>query len=133
MDIDRVFDTCVTRQAFFIGGFVVTVVVPLAMVERLIAERGQRHDNASAEVGSTWGHGQTIGGPILVVPLRLTSEGQSVANDELYLLPDQLDIASDVQSQALARGIYRIPVYNARVHISGRFALPAGSPGTHAV
>jgi inner membrane protein len=128
MGFVRFVQTSVTGKALFIGALILLLLVPLAMVEQLIAERGQRQDNATAEVASTWGHGQTIGGPILVVPLRLTGEGQAVTTDELYLLPDELDIASDAQSQALARGIYRVPVYNARVHISGRFVLPAGLP-----
>ena len=62
------------------------------------------------------------------MPFRPPSGGYPVANEDSYILPDELDIVSDSQVQVLARGIYRIPVYNARVHISGRFALPADFP-----
>jgi inner membrane protein len=127
MDLVRYLETSVTGKALFIGVLVVTLLVPLGMIERLIAERGQRHDAASAAIASTWGGGQTIGGPILIVPLRVANSADPAATDEMYLLPEELDIASDVKVQALARGIYRIPVYGARIRISGRFAAPPAS------
>jgi inner membrane protein len=127
MDLVRYFETSITGKALFIGALVATLLVPLGMIQHLIAERGQRHDAASAAVASSWGHGQTIGGPILIVPIRLASSADAAASDEMYWLPDELDIASDVQTQSLARGIYRIPVYGARIRISGRFAAPPAS------
>jgi inner membrane protein len=133
MDVVRFLQTSVTGKALFVGALVLTLLIPLAMVERLIAERSLRYEGARADVARIWGRRQTIGGPILIVPVRLTSGGDSVADSEFYILPDQLDIASDAKVQALARGIYRVPVYDARVHITGRFTLPAGFPRSDAV
>jgi inner membrane protein len=121
MDVIRFFETSVTGKALFIGALILTLLVPLGMIERLIAERGQRHDAASAAVASTLGS-QTIGGPILVVPFRLVSSNDPAATDELYLLPEELGISSDSQTHPIARGIYQIPVYEAHIEISGRFA-----------
>ena len=128
MDVIRYFETSVTGKALFIGALVLTLLVPLGMIERLIAERSLSYQAARADIGRTWGQRQTIGGPILIVPVRPPSGGYPVANEDFYILPDELDIVSDAQVQVLARGIYRVPVYNARVRISGRFALPADFP-----
>ena len=128
MDVIRYFETSVTGKALFIGALVLTLLVPLGMIERLIAERSLSYQAARADIGRTWGQRQTIGGPILIVPVRPPSGGYPVANEDFYILPDELDIVSDAQVQVLARGIYRVPVYNARVRISGRSALPADFP-----
>jgi inner membrane protein len=70
---------------------------------------------------------QTVGGPVLIVPFRLANSDDPAASDELYLLPEQLDIASESKTKTVARGIYRIPIYEARIQISGRFPMPAVS------
>jgi inner membrane protein len=121
MGVVRFFEASVTGKALFIGALVLMLLVPLGMIERLIAERGQRYDAASSAVASTLGS-ETVGGPILVVPFRLVSSSDPAATDELYLLPEELDISSDSQTQPVMRGIYRIPTYEAHVRISGRFA-----------
>ena len=120
----RFFQTSVTGKALFIGLLVLTLLVPLGMIERLIGERGQRHDAASAAVAGTLGN-QTVGGPILVVPFRPVGSSEPAASDELYILPEELDISSDSKTQTIARGIYRIPVYDAHIRISGRFVVPS--------
>jgi inner membrane protein len=126
MDIVRFLETSITGKALFIGALVLLLLIPLAMIERLIAERGQRHDAASADVASSLGS-QTVGGPILIVPFRLANSSDPAATDALYLLPEQLDIASDSNTKTVTRGIYRIPTYEARIKISGRFPTPTVS------
>jgi inner membrane protein len=103
MDLVRYFETSVTGKALLIGAMVLTLLVPLGMIERLVAERGQRHDAASAAVASTLGS-QTVGGPILIVPFRAANSGDPAASDELYLLPEELDIVSDSKTKTLRAG-----------------------------
>jgi inner membrane protein involved in colicin E2 resistance len=54
MDSVRFFATSIIAKPLFIGVLILTLLVPLGMIERLIADRGQRRDAASAEVASTW-------------------------------------------------------------------------------
>jgi inner membrane protein len=128
MTILETLKTSVLGKVVFIGGLTLVLLIPLGMIERLIAERANRYELASIDVAATWGHAQTLGGPILIVPFRFTkmSYGQPVAaTDELYVLPDELEISSDAQVQALRRGIYEIPVYAARVELRGQFTPPS--------
>ena len=48
--------------------------------------------------------------------------GDSAANN-IYLLPEDLDIKGDIQSRMLKRGIYDFTVYETTLDLSGHFAL----------
>jgi inner membrane protein len=127
MDLVRFFETSVTGKALFIGALVLTLLIPLGMIERLIGERGERHDAASAAVANTLGN-QTVGGPVLIVPMRPANSGSTGATEDTFGLAERLDLSSDSKTRVITRGIYRIPVYEARIHITGRFVLPSGPP-----
>lgn len=115
----------VTGKVLFIAFLVLVLLIPLGMIEGVVAERAQHHDAARDDIGRSWGQAQTIGGPILVVPFSYTRyvNGQAVvAMDELYVLPERLDIRGNADAEQRRRGIYEVPVYTARLAVSGRFA-----------
>jgi inner membrane protein len=114
----------VTGKVLFIAFLILVLLVPLGMIEGLVAERAQHYDAARDDIGRAWGRAQTIGGPILVIPFSYTRyiNGQSVvAMDELYVLPQRLDIRARANAEQRRRGIYEVPVYTARLQVSGSF------------
>jgi inner membrane protein len=116
-----------TAKALFIGLLVLLLLVPLGMVKELVLERMSLYAAARDEVAGSWGHAQTLGGPILIVPFHYTRwiQGQSVtARDELYVGSDELEVTGTLTTEQRWRGIYRVPVYSADLHVSGRFATP---------
>ncbi len=120
--------TSVMGKVLFIGVLILALLIPLGMIEDLTIERAHRAEATREEIASTWGGAQVIGGPILVVPFRFTrlSYAQPVTvEDEIYLLPDELEITSAAEVTTRKRGIYAVPVYTAQVRISGRFAAPS--------
>ncbi|HLF11355.1 MAG TPA: cell envelope integrity protein CreD [Gammaproteobacteria bacterium] len=117
----------VTGKVVFIGLLILVLLIPIGMIRGLIFERMSLYDAARSQIANAWGESQIVGGPILAVPFQFTrmSYAQPVTViDELYLLPEALEVAGDVQVQELKRGIYRVPVYTARLSITGRFAPP---------
>jgi inner membrane protein len=117
----------VLGKVLFIGVLILTLLVPLTMIESLIAERAQRYQGARAEIARNWGQAQTIGGPIFVLPYRYKTQsfGQSIkGSDELYVLPEDLAIDGDATVETLKRGIYEVPVYSADLRITGRISVP---------
>jgi len=89
--------TSVMGKVLFIGVLILALLIPLGMIEDLTIERAHRAEATREEIASTWGGAQVIGGPILVVPFRFTrlSYAQPVTvEDEIYLLPDELEITS---------------------------------------
>jgi len=117
----------VTGKVLFIGGLILLLLLPIGLIKELILERTHLHDTARANVASSWGAPQILGGPILVVPFQFTRMAYAqpvVVTDELYLLPEQLELTGNVDSKELFRGIYGVPVYKASFHVTGRFAPP---------
>ena len=54
-----------------LGALLLVMQAPLHQVDRLVDERQQRRDEATAEVTSHFGEPQTLVGPILTVPYRI--------------------------------------------------------------
>jgi|HigsolmetaAR201D_1030396.scaffolds.fasta_scaffold00706_6 inner membrane protein len=116
-----------TFKAATIGGVVLILLVPLAMLGSLVEERSGLREMAYARVAEGWGGQAVIGGPMLVVPVERTLElrenqTQLVRND-LYLLPIELDASVELNLEREPRyvGIYEVPVFLAAVKLTGRF------------
>ena len=117
-----------TKRAVFLGLLMLVLLIPLSMIEDLVAERENRKLEVDAEITSQWGGPQTILGPILVVPYRYvteagdTSAAPRMGTSQLYFLPKHLDIATDIKAERRAKSIYEVLVYGGTAKLSGDFA-----------
>ena len=116
------------------------LLIPLAMITGVLSDRLMRRNEAVADITSSWGKEQNVIGPVLGIPYqyryktvkeiplgatrmeRREVEETAIAN--AYFLPETLNIAGDVQTQTLHRGIYDAAVFRAQVTLSGKFAPP---------
>ena len=112
-----------------VGGLVLLLMVPLAMVRSLIAERQSRQREVEAEIASIWGSAQTIGGPILAVPYRLRTvddKGATITwTEHAYFLPETLEVDGRLTPERRHRGIFEAVVYTAELHLAGTFEQPS--------
>ena len=118
----------VTGKVLFIVLLVLLLLVPLGMIEGLIQERARNYEVARTSIANAAGGAQTIGAPILVVPFEYTQLVQLLpvtVTDELYLLPEELTVTGAVETDERKRGIYSVPVFEARLHVTGRFPAAA--------
>lgn len=117
-----------------LGALVLVLLIPLAMIEGQVQERGQRRDQATFDVASSWGHAQIVSGPLLRLPYVVRwqdKEGEARSRQGwLVLTPQRLEAQAQLDSQVRRRGIFEIPVYRSTLKLSGRFVLPdpAGLP-----
>lgn len=120
--------TSATARLVVMGILAVTLVVPLTWVYSIVSERASRRDGAVAEVSSTWGGPQTIGGPVLSVPYTVTwvdSAGrQQRSSARALFLPRDLRVDGQLASETRRRGIFDVPVYRATLRVAGIFARP---------
>src|SRR5437870_12497540 len=105
-----------------VGALVLVLLIPLAMISGVLSDRLQRRNEAVADITSSWGKEQNVIGPVLGIPYQYKYKtvkeiplgGDKVERREVeetaianaYFLPEILNIAGDVQTQTLHRGIY---------------------------
>src|SRR5215813_1659435 len=101
------------------------------MVSGLIWERESRAQGVRREVGQLWGPQQQILGPFLVVPYTVrieTVQGdkriEQIQERRAVFTPEALEVAGRADAKTLRRSIFEIPVYAARLKLSGRFGTP---------
>ncbi|HYK06106.1 MAG TPA: cell envelope integrity protein CreD [Thermoanaerobaculia bacterium] len=115
-------------ELLILGGLVVVLVVGLALIRSLVSERSQRAANVRAEIASSWGQRQTVGGPVLIVPFRaryVDSYGKHhVLTERARFLPDRLKTRGLLQPEARHRGIYATVLYSADLRVEATFARP---------
>jgi len=122
-----------TLKLLGVGGLVLVLQVPIALVAALVAERQGRRDEAAADVTSRWGREQALTGPALLVPYleRWTEPDEDDATvvrtreRVATFLPEELAVRGRLESERRARGIFSVPVYRAALTVEGRFAPPS--------
>jgi len=134
-------------KLLFIGLVGLVLLIPMARITWLIAEREMRQQEAESEVRQIWGGPQEIGGPVLRVPYtrRVSvredspdpnaiavpagdgTEGVTTVlrTEYLHLLPEALHVEVQVVPEVRHRGLFEIVVYTARLELRGHFRGPA--------
>src|SRR5690606_27024282 len=79
-------------------------------------------------ISQSWAGSQTLGGPVLMVPyskkvliVRNGVEQYEDQNHYLYLLPEKLTVLAETGNQELSRGIFKVSVYEGKIHLKGNF------------
>jgi len=104
-------------------------LIPLGLIWGVVAGRARYRDRVTADIGQTTARAQMLCGPILVVetPVRRLAaprEGQRdsfATRREQIVLPETLVANSSVKVEARQRGIYRVPVFQSKTHLSATF------------
>lgn len=118
----------ITFKAIGVGFLAMIMMIPLLQVQGLIGERRDLEGQARQKIAERWGGSQSVGGPILVVPVRrqVQSDKGWIHRDQLrYVLPDQLEISGSLATEVRQYGIYSTPIYAAMLQLSGQFRSDA--------
>ncbi|WP_455272057.1 cell envelope integrity protein CreD [Rhizobium herbae] len=115
---------------FIMIGFIsMALLIPTLLVWGLVEERGRRAQEVSARIAKGWGGPQVLNGPYVAVPVEVnrnqTVDGRIVwqtVTEWALLMPETLSVDSKLSTEERRLSIYTLPVYNAKVGITGRFA-----------
>ena len=118
-----------------IGGLMLLLLIPIGLTMGKISERADYRYTAKADIASIWTGEQQVLGPIIVQPYSLRRvekwwnekqekyvEKEYFVDKQLLILPENLQIAGDMETELRRRGIYEVPVYTSDLDISGRFS-----------
>jgi inner membrane protein len=115
-------------RMFIIAGLTLLLLVPALFVESLISERRSRREDATLEVSRSWGAIQTLTGPVLTIPYKEFSTDEkgivSYTVRHAHFLPSRLLIRGSLQPEIRYRGIYEVPLYQAKFEVEGEFSRP---------
>jgi inner membrane protein len=129
-------------KTIVIGLLALALLVPVLMIQGLIAERQARRDVAVANIAEGWGKRQTVAGPYLFVPYerhwteirRESVDGKlrEVRNERsesrvLRLPASNVDWSIDAEIGEKAYGIYKARLYTARLRAQGSIEVLARS------
>ena len=128
-------------RTLLVGALMLSMLIPLFMVENVVRERNRYYHTVLADIAKGWGGMQTIIGPVLVVPYveHLTSvdtvtDNSGVSktitrdvfnNKTMILLPEDLNIDTELLEKHRKRGIYDSLLYTSEMQLSGHFNLTA--------
>jgi len=110
---------------FFLG---LLILIPVGQIKSLLSEREFRMYSVKEEVIDKWGGLQYLAGPILVIPVVEhytevfdNKKELMVRRHYLHILPDELKISGDLESEIRKKGIYNIELYTGNFIIQGSF------------
>ena len=108
-------------KGFLIGFLIIIMLIPAAMLSNLVSERASRQTEVIQEVSSKWASGQTITGPVVVVPYVGHADSNKIYHSTFYLLPEQLNINGKVLPEIRHRSLYDVTLYRSALSLSGSF------------
>src|SRR5262249_10532037 len=110
---------------------VIVLIVPLFLVFGLISERESRAQGVRREVGTPGGAPQQILWPFLVALYTVRMETvkgdkrvEQIQERREVFTPEALEVVGRADAKTLRRSIFEVPVYAARLKLSGRFGIP---------
>jgi len=114
-----------TLKLAIIGFMILLLLIPLKMVEDIIRERENTNIEVDNEMVQLWGNHQNISGPILQIPIKYTYEDNDgkiqYLRKWIHIMPEELEIKSDINPETRKRGIFKSTVYTAKINMSGFF------------
>jgi inner membrane protein len=106
---------------------VLAMLVPTVFVSNIITEREQRQKYVVQEVSSKWSSEQTLTGPYLYIPYVVKEKGDNNkeidVTKKLIILPENLDVVGNLQSEIRPRSIYKVLLYKSNLASKGDFVI----------
>ena len=116
----------VLLRLLIIGALAIVLLIPTVFVGLLVSDRQASRAFAVKDVTEKWGTTQTIVGPVLTVPVTRQvkdKEGEVHTYTSLVrILPELLDVKTEVTPEIRRRGIYRVILYSAQVTIQAEYS-----------
>jgi inner membrane protein len=128
--INHWFGESVLVKISLIGMLTLLLLIPSSWIQDVISERQQRQNEVIEEISDKWSGSQLIEGPILVLPyiknIAEKNDNGTINYIEethhIYILPETLNVNTDVKPELLHRGIFETVVYNSMINVDGKFS-----------
>ncbi len=114
-------------KGMIIGFLTLIMLIPMAYVKELVLERQDRQKEAAREITGKWAGAQNIAGPVIGVPFWKyngvdAQNRRQLTKHVAYFLPDELIVDAKVNPKEKHRGIFKVMLYDTKIHVRGSFA-----------
>jgi inner membrane protein len=125
-----------TFKVLLLAALILLLLIPLAMLQSLVHERGRTAQDAENDIMAAWGNQLVEAGPIITIPGERTREiitrtekngtwSEQVDVERtaftLVLTPKQLDINAAFNTEIRRRGIFSVPLFYGELSLVGTF------------
>jgi len=105
------------------------LLIPTVWIQEIIKERIKLKKEVERQMASQWGDSQIVSGPVLNIPFtywqeRDNNEAAIEKTAIAHFLPETLNVDGEILPEIRYRSIYKIPVYESRVKLTGKFITP---------
>lgn len=112
----------ITTKWIIVAILILIMSIPTFFVESIIWDRQDRQYEVTQEISNTWSSSQTVMWPVLNIHYTVKNKYNTWYSDYIkQILPNDLYIKTDIQTQTRARGIFWVPVYTADIYMTGNF------------
>ncbi|GGH75941.1 inner membrane protein [Filimonas zeae] len=109
----------ILQKALITTLLIAALMVPSCLLTNLVKERENIQQQATQEAGQKWATPQVFAGPYISVPYT----GKDQHTGHVLLLPQQLNVHSELQTEERSRSIYKIMFYRTQLTVNGNFLL----------
>jgi inner membrane protein len=106
---------------------ILLMMIPALFISKLVEERKDRQAQVVEEVSSKWASAQTLSGIYLVIPYTVTQKDEkekiTTFQKNLIILPEELQVSSQLSPEIRPRSIYNVLLYRAETKFNGKFII----------
>lgn len=111
------------KKCLLIGVITLVFWMISLTIMSIVNDRSRLSEETQTEIAETWSGKQEFIGPLLCVPVFDDAVNFSKPYTCMYVLPERIEINSDIESETLHRGIFDASVYRTSVSGKGVFNL----------
>lgn len=111
------------KKCLLIGAMTLVFWLVSLIIMGIVNDRSRLSEETQKEIAETWSGKQEFVGPLLCVPVYDDADNRTKPYICMYVLPERMEISSDVESETLHRGIFDASVYRTKVSGKGVFNL----------
>jgi inner membrane protein len=103
------------------------MMIPTVYISELVRERQSNQEAVVKEVNSRWSEAQTLTGPYIYLPYKVTgvdATGKPLESTQhIVIIPDNLHVTGQIDHEIRVRSIYKVLLYRASLANKGDIVL----------
>ena len=102
------------------------LLIPMSFINGVVRDRIRYQNEAVSSIIEPVGNSANIQGIVIAIPylnIVIDSETKEISYIRKYIfyMPNEYNVEGDIEVSSLSRGIFKAPIFNSKLNITGRF------------